>query len=169
VDKKQIRVHISFEIKFERKVNQFSNKNTIFAQITKPLCAMLPALYIEETQRTPNINLDYEQGLLEISGYRSMPEVSTKFYEPVMDWVEQYVILSDRRDTLISIKLEYFNTSSGKCLVDLLKKLDKFASNGHQVKLQWYYEQDDEDMSRSGDDMAASVKHIRVEKIPYQV
>jgi len=129
---------------------------------------MLTALYIEETQRTPTIHFDYELGALEIIGYRSMPEVSTKFYESAMEWVEQYVILSDRRNTTISIKLEYFNTSSGKCFVDILKKMDKFASKGHQVQLKWYYEEDDEDMSKSGDDIAASIKHISVEKIPYQ-
>lgn len=129
---------------------------------------MLPSLYIEETQRTPSVNFDYEQGVLEITGYRSMPEVSTKFYEPVLDWIEQYVTISDRRNTLVSIKLEYFNTSSGKCLVDILKKMDNFASKGHQVKLKWFYEQDDEDMSKSGDDMAACVKYIAVEKVAYK-
>ena len=129
---------------------------------------MLAPLYIEETQRTPTVNFDYEQGLLEISGYRSMPEVSTKFYEPVMEWVEQYVLMTERRETVLTVKLEYFNTSSGKCLVDILKKMDKLASRGHRVKLKWFYEQDDEDMQKSGDDMAASVKHIQVEKISYQ-
>ncbi len=129
---------------------------------------MLNSLYIEETQRTPAINFDYEQGLLEIVGYRSMPEVSTKFYEPVMSWIDKYVMVSDRRNTIISIKLEYFNTSSGKCFVDILKKLDVFAGKGHQVKLKWHHEQEDEDMNRSGDDMAACVKHIIVEKIAYK-
>lgn len=129
---------------------------------------MLPSLYIEETQRTPTVNLDYEQGLLEITGYRSMPEVSIKFYEPVLEWVDKYVILSDRRDTVVSIKLEYFNTSSGKCLVDILKRMDVFASKGHQVTLKWYYEQDDEDMAKSAEDMAACVKHVKVEKISYK-
>jgi hypothetical protein len=129
---------------------------------------MLQSLYIEETQRTPSIHFDYEQGVLEITGYRSMPEVSTKFYEPVLDWVDQYVAVSDRRNTIINVKLEYFNTSSGKCIVDILKKMDKFASKGYQVKLQWYYEQEDEDMSKSGDDMAACVRHIAVEKIAYK-
>jgi hypothetical protein len=46
--------------------------------------------------------------------------------------------------------------------------MDKFASKGYQVKLQWYYEQEDEDMSKSGDDMAACVRHIAVEKIAYK-
>ncbi len=129
---------------------------------------MLTALYMEETQRTPNINFDYEEGVLEIVGYRSMPEFSSKFYEPAMDWVEQYVILSDRRNTLINIKLEYFNTSSGKCFVDILKKLDKFAEKGHQVSLKWYYEDDDDDMNKSGDDITSSLRHISVEKVSYK-
>jgi hypothetical protein len=46
--------------------------------------------------------------------------------------------------------------------------MDNFASKGHQVKLKWFYEQDDEDMSKSGDDMAACVKYIAVEKVAYK-
>lgn len=125
------------------------------------------ALKILETKRTPTINFDSQKGRLEITGYRSMPEVSHKFYKPVIDWINEYVKQPPANNTVIVFKLEYFNTSSGKYFVEILKKLDLLASEGHPVYLKWYYEEDDEDMCQSGDDLEATVKYIDVEKIPY--
>lgn len=125
------------------------------------------SLRILETKKTPAINFDFQKGRLEITGYRSMPEVSTKFYHPLIEWVNDYVNSPMASSTVITVKLEYFNTSSGRCFVEILKKLDTLAAKGHPVYLKWYYEEDDEDMYTSGDDMEASVKHIDVEKIPY--
>ena len=125
------------------------------------------SINISETKRTPAISFDFQSGRLEISGYRSMPEVSTKFYEPVIDWIKEYIQKATAKNTVITFKLEYFNTSSGKCFVEILKMLDKLAEKGHPVFLKWYYEEDDEDMNISGDDMQASVKFIQMEKIPY--
>ncbi len=125
------------------------------------------SLRILETKRTPAINFDPSRGRLDISGYRSMPEVSSKFYQPVMDWIQEYAQQPPADKTVISFKLEYFNTSSGKCFVEILKKLDQLAGGGHPVYMKWYYEEDDEDMCQSGDDLEASIKHIAVEKIAY--
>jgi hypothetical protein len=127
----------------------------------------MDALHITETKRTPAINFDPQEGQLEISGYRSMPELSFKFYEPVIDWVSEYVENTDTSTTTISFKLDYFNTTSGKCFVQILKKLDNLAETGHTVVLKWYYEADDEDMEMSAEDLKASTKHIQLEKIPY--
>lgn len=125
------------------------------------------ALHITETKRTPAINFDAQEGQLEISGYRSMPELSFKFYEPVLEWVNEYVENPSSTATIISFKLDYFNTTSGKCFVQILKKLDNLAEKGHNVVLKWYYEEDDEDMEMSAEDLKASIKYIQVEKIPY--
>ena len=125
------------------------------------------ALKILETKRTPAINFDPVKGRLELTGYRSMPEESHRFYKPVIDWVNDYIRRVPASSTVILFKLEYFNTSSGKHFVEILKKLDQLASKGHPVYMKWYYEEDDEDMAQSGDDMEATVKYIDVEKIPY--
>ena len=128
---------------------------------------MMNALKILETTRTPAISFDPLQGRLELTGYRSMPEVSHKFYKPIVDWVNEYVQRIPAKSTIILFKLEYFNTSSGKYFVEILKKLDQLAAKGHPVCMKWYYEEDDEDMAQSGDDLEATVKYIDVEKIPY--
>jgi tagatose-1,6-bisphosphate aldolase len=60
---------------------------------------------------------------------------------------------------VLHIQLEYFNTSSSKCLLDILKKLQIVSQNGgSKVKVVWYYEEDDEDMLEAGEDYQAIIR-----------
>ena len=47
--------------------------------------------------------------------------------------------------------MEYFNTSSSKCILDVLRKLEKIHKNGKSVVVKWFYEEDDEDMMEAGE------------------
>ncbi|MFK7952088.1 MAG: DUF1987 domain-containing protein, partial [Ekhidna sp.] len=47
---------------------------------------------------------------------------------------------------------EYFNTSSSKCLFDLLKRLARYKTQGADVIINWFYEEEDEDMKEAGED-----------------
>jgi hypothetical protein len=82
----------------------------------------LRPLQIEPTVKTPKINFDPEKGVLLMSG-RSMPENVLDLFEPILDWVEEYCKYPADTTTLI-VKLEYFNTSSAKCILELLRFLD---------------------------------------------
>lgn len=105
---------------------------------------------LEGTPKTPKIIFYGDEGKFEISG-RSIPENSSKFYLPVMNWVDQY-LSSPATHTLINVKLEYFNTSSLKSLVELFRKFEKLIDGTNQVEIFWYYEEEDEDMMESGED-----------------
>jgi len=48
--------------------------------------------------------------------------------------------------------MEYFNTSSSKCIYDLLKEIKSLKEGGKDVRVRWYYEQYDEDMMEAGED-----------------
>jgi len=54
----------------------------------------------------------------------------------------------------VSIRLEYFNTSSSKCLMDFLKRIEKSPVN---ATILWYYEEEDEDMLEAGEDYDAII------------
>lgn len=129
----------------------------------------MDSLFIPETSKTPSVRFDYTRGHLEITGYRSMPETSDSFYLPLLNWIGKYVQTPANNRTTFSIKLEYFNTSTHKCLVEIIKRLDHLASQGHQVLIQWFYEEDDEDMYASASDMEALVRNIEIEKISYRI
>ena len=67
----------------------------------------------------------------------------------------------------ISINPDLFNTSSSKCILDVFKKLETLS--GTEVKVNWYYEEDDEDMLEAGEDYQAIIdlpfKMIEVEEL----
>ncbi|MCS7005221.1 MAG: DUF1987 domain-containing protein [Cytophagales bacterium] len=107
-------------------------------------------LHLAETSKTPLVFFDAKAGKLILAG-RSIPENSIEFYKPLYDWLEQYM-KQPRAVTVFEVKLEYFNTSSSKCLVEVFRRLEEIQQKGYKVEVDWYYEEDDEDMLESGMD-----------------
>jgi hypothetical protein len=115
----------------------------------------METISIEGTPKTPTITFDTGKGFLEIKG-RSIPENSIEFYKPLVDWLEKYAA-KPQPATNVNIQLEYFNTSSSKCILDVFKKLEAINKGGSQVTISWYYEEDDEDMLEAGEDYQAII------------
>ncbi|MDA3866133.1 MAG: DUF1987 domain-containing protein [Salinivirgaceae bacterium] len=111
---------------------------------------------IEGTPKTPTVIFDSEKGSIEIKG-RSIPENSIEFYKPLVDWLEGY-IKNPKELTQVNIQLEYFNTSSSKCILDVFKKLESIYKGGNEVVINWHYEEDDEDMLEAGEDYQSIIK-----------
>ena len=111
----------------------------------------MEALVLEGSAKTPAVRFSADGATLEISG-RSIPENAPAFYEPLYAWIDGYVKQPAPRTEVI-IRLEYFNTSSPKCLLDVFRKLEGLQkSEKSAVHVQWLYEEDDEDMMEAGDD-----------------
>lgn len=127
----------------------------------------MDSLQLEGSAKTPSINFDSETGVLELRG-RSIPENSIEFFKPLNDWLDKYGD-SPQPSTSINVKLEYFNTSSSKCILDLFKRLEKMNGKSTQVTVNWYFEKDDEDMEEAGEDYQAIVslpfKIIEIDEI----
>lgn len=107
---------------------------------------------LEGTEDTPKIILDKTNGIYEISG-RSLPEDSAEFYQPVLDWLDQYQETPDSNTEFV-FKLEYFNTASSKLILDVLSKLEDIDG----VTIIWYYHEDDEDMQEAGEEFSELVE-----------
>ncbi len=124
-------------------------------------------LTLEGSAKTPTVKFDGENGVMELRG-RSIPENSIDFYKPLNEWIENYG-KSPKPTTVVDIKLEYFNTSSSKCILDVFKQLEKLNSKDTVVNINWYFEEDDEDMEEAGEDYDAIIdlpfKMIEVEEI----
>jgi hypothetical protein len=113
-------------------------------------------ILIEGTPKTPSVKFDSEKGVIEIKG-RSIPENSIEFYKPLVDWLEIYA-KSPLEKTQVNVQLEYFNTSSSKCILDVFKKLEAIHKSNHEVVINWYYEEDDEDMLEAGEDYESIIR-----------
>ena len=113
---------------------------------------MMNNLNLEGTAKTPTVEFNTSGELL-IKG-RSIPENSIEFYKPLIDWISAYKE-GPQSETKVNIQLEYFNTSSSKCILDVFKKLETLGNSN--VIVNWYYEEDDEDMLEAGEDYQAII------------
>ena len=118
----------------------------------------------EGSAKTPVVEFNASGELL-LKG-RSIQENSIEFYKPLIEWIESYSE-SPNSSTVLNVQLEYFNTSSSKCILDVFKKLESVT--GSEVSVKWYYEEDDEDMLEAGEDYEAIIdlpfEMIEVEEI----
>lgn len=112
---------------------------------------------IEGTPKTPSIQMNPEKGEIVIKG-RSIPENSIEFYKPVIEWLDKYATTGTTEKMVVNVQLEYFNTSSSKCILDVFKKLEGINKEKKNIVINWYYEEDDEDMLEAGEDYESIVK-----------
>ncbi len=107
-------------------------------------------LFIEGTKQTPEVKFEANTGILEIKG-RSIPENTFEFFNPVLLWLEEYSKAPVEK-TIVKVNLEYFNTSSSKYILEIFKRVKTVFTDGHNVLVEWYYEEDDEEMMETGED-----------------
>lgn len=115
----------------------------------------MKVIKVEPTLKSPRVNLDADKALFEIIG-RSIPENTSEFYAVVLDWLEEYS-KNPKPSMDFKLKLEYFNTSSSKCILDVCRKIEQLHKNGNKVKITWIYEEYDDDMMEAGEDYQAMV------------
>lgn len=84
------------------------------------------------------------EGVLTIHGV-SCDEDPKPFYQKLKDWVKNY-IGKPADKTELYIRLKYFNTSSARCLLELIELLTLLTESGKELNITWYYEEGDEDM-----------------------
>jgi hypothetical protein len=94
-------------------------------------------LIIEQTPKTPQIDLNQLTGDLLFYG-KSIPENATKLYEPVLNWVAEY-ILQANPTTNLRLDLEYFNTASSIYLAKMLKVLTRIKVPEYVLIIHLYF------------------------------
>ena len=102
------------------------------------------------TAKTPTINFDLTTGIMQITGC-SIPENPIEFYKPLIEALDVYSKIA-KPTTVITIRLEYFNTGSSKWLLEVFKKLETIHNAGSATLINWEYVQEDEDMLEAGKD-----------------
>ncbi len=78
-------------------------------------------IYIEPTNKTPQIDLNQLTGELIFSG-KSIPENAADLYEKILKWITEYAV-NPRHTTNLRLNLEYFNTASSIWLAKIVKVL----------------------------------------------
>jgi hypothetical protein len=78
-------------------------------------------LVIESGAETPEIVLDKKTNTFFFKG-KSLPENPIVFYKPVLTWLDEYLI-DPNPETKVNFMMVYFNTSSSKIILDIMKNL----------------------------------------------
>lgn len=127
--------------------------------------------HIKGSAYIPNIDFDPDSGILEIAG-ESYHEYTTEFYQPVFDWLENYLKEIGKGEApgkkiQMNFKMTYFNTSSSRRFIEILTMLEDYqkaqidkkpdAEDKDYVIINWYYEENDVDMHESGEEYEEDV------------
>ncbi len=116
-------------------------------------------MIIKGTYETPAIAFNAVEGSLLIEG-KSLPENSVEFYAPLLSALENYN--NNPADfTYIDFKLEYFNTGSSKCILNILRLLQRIHTNKGNVTINWYHDEDDDEILEIGQD------YSRIINVPF--
>ncbi|MES2397784.1 MAG: DUF1987 domain-containing protein [Bacteroidota bacterium] len=124
----------------------------------------MDSLIIEATEDSPKITFDTVSNRFMISG-ESRPENAGKFYTPVINWIVNYeeTLYSRKQDTkddsvlVFIFKLDYFNSTSAKYIMDVLLIIKKFVDQGYNINIEWHYDKRDDDMLDAGNEFSDTV------------
>lgn len=97
----------------------------------------LKNLFIEQTNKTPQIDLNHLTGELILSG-RSIPENAADLYDKVLKWVVSYSG-NPRHMTNLRLNLEYFNTASSIWLAKIVKVLCNIKESEYTLMIHLYF------------------------------
>jgi len=97
-------------------------------------------IYKQETKFEPFIM--FNEGILIMKG-RSIPADSTTLFNPVIACFYDYS-KNPLPITEINIQLDYINSSSNRSIMNLLIIAESIYSKGHEVVVNWYYDEADE-------------------------
>jgi hypothetical protein len=110
--------------------------------------------HIAPTKSTPEIILSPE-GSIKIKG-RSMDPYVTDFAIQLEEWVDKY-ICEPADLTIIDIYLEYLSTNNLKFYVSLFKRIEPIKLKYKEYKINWYYDEGDEDIVEKGEYISAAL------------
>lgn len=115
----------------------------------------MDSLFIEGKFNTPAVKFT-EEGILTIEG-RSIPEHPVKFYQPLTNWLTEFINTQPTK-IVLKVHLDYLNTHSTECMLVLFKKLEEYyTASKNDVSIVWVFDEDDEDMESLGEDLKSFV------------
>jgi SiaC family regulatory phosphoprotein len=98
----------------------------------------------------PEVKLNASSGICEISG-ESYLEDTDEFYNTIINWLESY-ITQVKQALTFNFRLTYFNTSSSRSILNVLRVLKRYQDISSSVTINWYYPEDDDSIAEEAED-----------------
>lgn len=126
----------------------------------------MESIYINKTKKTPLVNLNLEENVFQIKG-PSFSEDVIEILNPVLEWIDSEIPKLDKELTC-EFYFTVLNSSSHKKIFQILLKLNALLDDGKKIKVNWYYDEDDEDIMEMGEDLIELI-NLPFELIPIKL
>jgi hypothetical protein len=117
---------------------------------------------IEETEYTPAILVNTEDGLIEIRG-NSLPENTFEFYKGLMDELAKY-FEDPKKITTVNMEIIYFNSSSSKLFFDFFDLLVE-NNDKSNIIINWIFDEENESMEEAGEEFQEDFENLNINLI----
>jgi Domain of unknown function (DUF1987). len=109
---------------------------------------MTGEIHILPTANTPEFHFSPD-GIIKIRG-RGLIGNKSEVTEQIGIWIDEYVT-KPAETTYVIIAFEYLNSFCTTILVSILRKFSQVILQSGKLVIQWYYEEDDEDILERGE------------------
>jgi hypothetical protein len=124
--------------------------------------------YIEATATSPEVDFKFDSHQLTLRG-ESYPENAAAFYAPITQQLRAYLASLQDTTVTVDIALAYFNSSSTKMLFSIFDALDESARQGNTIRVNWYFDEEDETIFEFGEELKADFEAIEFNDCPIAV
>lgn len=119
---------------------------------------------IKPKSNKPYVKLDKENCVLTFKG-KSYPEHPSLFYDPIIEELNKCSEYMVGKTITMNLAFEILNSVSGKYLYDIIGVINKSSK---KLNVNWYYENDDEDMEEEGYTFKSAFKSTNFKLIPIE-
>lgn len=113
----------------------------------------------------PEVNLNATTGKCLLAG-ESYLEDTDEFYNNIINWLEAF-IKEVKKPINFEFRLTYFNTSSSRSILNVLRVLKGYEDKGGSVTVNWYYPEDDDSISEEAEDYVKDTG-LKIDIFPLQ-
>ena len=107
-------------------------------------------------EQKDNLGIHCTPGKISMSGNSLLPNAQ-KFFQPVIDWVDEY-IKDPIPKTEVTLIFNYVDTASVQAIFNVLKKFREIPNYKEHVTINWHFEFDDPEMLEIGEIMEGRLK-----------
>lgn len=111
---------------------------------------MIHDFELRQTSSTPQVLADQEHGRITMAG-DSYPENPFEFFQPIIDWIENY-LSQDTRPLHLELALVYLNTSSIRAMMDIFDRMEEAFQHGREVSVHWTFDPENERVGELADE-----------------
>lgn len=112
----------------------------------------------KKTESSPYLLIDEKKGYMMMEG-KSFQENVGDFFQEVIEWLDGYLATNFGEFTF-DCKMDYFNSSTFKGLLNIILKMDKYSVGGNKAIVNWIADSDNEVIIECAEDFQEVIDNL---------